>query len=400
MIYQDRRPVAEKGKYDVVVVGGGIAGVAAAVAASREGARTLIIEKTILFGGLATAGLISWYEPICDSAGTQMMGGLAEELLRLLIRDGIDTLDDGWKNENKPSGENARFAAHYSACTGVMALDEILKDNGVDIRLDSLAVYPVMEGGHCDGVVVETKGGKEFFGAEVVIDCTGDADVFNAAGAPTVTGKNYLTYLVQGTKYEFVSKYIESKDPWDMDKWNGVGSDQFGNGHPEGMDEITGVNCDDITNFVLTGREMMFEKLKKEDKNMRDVFRIPSVPQFRTTRHIKGASEFKGTEKDVKIDNAIGWTGDFRTKGDHYQIPYTILYCDGFDNLLAAGRMVSASGDGWQITRVIPVCALTGEASGRAAAMAAKSGKGVSQIDINELQCKLKKSGAYKELSF
>ena len=85
MNFQDKRPIVEKGSYDVVVVGGGIAGVASALAASRQGASTLIIEKTIAFGGLATTGLISWYEPICDRAGTQMMGGLAEELLRTLI---------------------------------------------------------------------------------------------------------------------------------------------------------------------------------------------------------------------------------------------------------------------------------------------------------------------------
>ena len=73
-----------KGKYDVIVVGGGIAGIAAAVSASREGANTLLIEKSINLGGLATGGLISWYEPLCDGEGNQMIYGIAEELIKLL----------------------------------------------------------------------------------------------------------------------------------------------------------------------------------------------------------------------------------------------------------------------------------------------------------------------------
>ena len=400
MNFQDKRPIVEKGSYDVVVVGGGVAGVAAALAASRQGASTLIIEKTITFGGLATIGLISWYEPICDRAGTQMMSGLAEELLRTLIVDGIDNLDKGWKEENKPSHDKATFTSFFSPCTGVMVLDEILKKNNVDIRLDSLATYPVMEGKHCRGVVVETKGGKEFFEAKVVIDCTGDADVFHAACAPTEEGFNYISYITQGTDYEKVQKYIETKNVFDMDKWNGVGSTLSGQGHPEWAKKVAGTSCDDITYFVLTGREMFLEKYRKTDKNLQDIFRIPMIPQFRTTRHIVGQTVFDGTVKNIKYDDAIGWTGDFRTCGDHYQLPYSMLYCEGFDNLLAAGRMVSATGEGWQITRVIPTCVLTGEAAGRAAALAVKSGVGVDAIDVKELQAQLKESGAYLELDF
>ena len=72
-----------KESYDVIVVGGGVAGVAAAVSASREGSRVLLIEKSFNLGGLATGGLISWYEPLCDGAGKQIIYGIAEELIRL-----------------------------------------------------------------------------------------------------------------------------------------------------------------------------------------------------------------------------------------------------------------------------------------------------------------------------
>ena len=87
---------------EVIVVGGGIAGVAAAVAAARSGADVLLLEKGSLLGGLATNGLISWYEPLCDGHGEQLMTGLAEELLRLSIRYGDDTLPRIWKDEARP----------------------------------------------------------------------------------------------------------------------------------------------------------------------------------------------------------------------------------------------------------------------------------------------------------
>ena len=93
-------PVREE--TDVLVVGGGIAGVAAALAARRAGARVLLLEKQALLGGLATNGLISWYEPLCDGQGHQLIYGLAEELLRLSFRYGDDSLPEIWKDRSVP----------------------------------------------------------------------------------------------------------------------------------------------------------------------------------------------------------------------------------------------------------------------------------------------------------
>ena len=89
---EDKRSIACKGLYDVIVAGGGIAGAAAALAAAREGVKVLLIEKSVMLGGLATIGLISWYEPLCNQQGKKIIGGISEELLRLAIKYGPDDL--------------------------------------------------------------------------------------------------------------------------------------------------------------------------------------------------------------------------------------------------------------------------------------------------------------------
>ncbi len=86
------------GHYDIIVCGGGVGGLAAAVSASRNGAKVLLIEKSLQLGGLATLGLINWYEPLCDGLGRHIMFGMPEELLSLAVRYGYDTLPENWRD--------------------------------------------------------------------------------------------------------------------------------------------------------------------------------------------------------------------------------------------------------------------------------------------------------------
>lgn len=389
MKFEDKREVIEKETYDVIVAGGGIAGVSAAAAAAREGASVLLIEKSIALGGLATIGLISWYEPLCDGKGTQMTGGISEELLRLAIRYGFDDLPADWKEGRRPAA--GRYATHFSPTLFAMALDEFMEQNRVTLLLDSLITCPVMEGNHCRGLIVENTRGREFYGAKVIIDATGNATVLSRAGVPTVLGDNYLSYVAHWTNLEAARAFAENGNMAQFRKWISAGSDLFGNGHPQGMEMFRGDG--EVTEFVLTGRKLLFEKLKQTGRNERDVTMLPMMPQYRKIRRLDGEYVFTGEELAVAFDNAIGSAGDFRKKGKHYQIPYSCLYHKGFDNLLAAGRIISASGEGWEITRVIPVAALTGEAAGRAAAMSAQSGLSVGAIGVSSLQERLKRSG-------
>jgi flavin-dependent dehydrogenase len=102
-----------KACYDVVVVGGGIAGVAAAVSASREGAKVLLIEKSFNLGGLATGGLISWYEPLCDGEGNQVIYGIAEELIKLSGKYGFNNLPRKWGGDGRNKPLNERYSTFF-----------------------------------------------------------------------------------------------------------------------------------------------------------------------------------------------------------------------------------------------------------------------------------------------
>lgn len=392
MIFEDKRPVIEKQPYDVVVVGGGIAGVAAAVAAARKGVSALLLEKSIVLGGLATAGLISWYEPLCDGCGKQMIYGIGEELIRLSMKDGFDTMDPAWLDK---SGEapKKRFTNRFSPTMFAMTLDEYLQENNVTIMLDSHAVYPVMDGGTCLGVMVESKSGREFYPAKAVIDATGDAEIMDRAGVPTVKGGNWFSFVAHYTNRELAKKFAEGENMATCRKWMWVGSNLKGEGQPEDLPRMAGTTSEEITSFVLACRKAGLEKLRQEPREDRDISMIPFMPQFRTIRRIEGKVLFKGIHEEKFADN-IGDCGDFRRAGIHCQIPYGALYHPDFANLWAAGRIISAEeGDGWEISRVIPVCALTGQAAGTAAALCAKQSCTADTLDVKQLQDTLRADG-------
>lgn len=104
-----------RGSYDVVVCGGGVAGVGAALSARRAGKRVLLLEKSLFLGGLATLGLINFFVPMCNGRGRQIVTGLAEELLRLSIRYGYDTLPAEWASGEPGPGAKTRYVTRFSA---------------------------------------------------------------------------------------------------------------------------------------------------------------------------------------------------------------------------------------------------------------------------------------------
>lgn len=363
---------------DVTVVGGGIAGICAAVSAARQGADVLLIEKSINLGGLATSGLISWYEPLCDGKGEQVIGGMAEELLRLATLHGFDNLPTAWGGCGKNKARNERYSTFYSPTFFSLALDEFVTSSGAKILFDTLATYPVMEGSHCKGVIVENANGREFYPSGVVIDATGDASVFHRAGAPTAEGENFMTYIVHEMDTESARTCGEDGNLAAFRRWKNCGSDMAGNGHPEGMKRFHGTTAEEITEYMLAGKSLMLSKYRGTDRNSREILSIPSMPQLRTVRHICSEAAFDTSLGDADIPGQIGTVGDFRYPGKRYRLPFASMWCKPFDNLLAAGRIIGvADADSWEVARVIPVCALTGETAGAAAVRALKAGEPV-----------------------
>lgn len=361
--------VKTAGSYDCVVVGGGIAGVSAAVSAARRGAKTLLIEKSVNLGGLATNGLISWYEPLCDGRGNQVIYGIAEELVKLSVKYCFDNLPEKWGGSGVNSPKNDRYSTFFSPTVFSLALDEFVRENGVDLRFDTYSTYPVMNGDVCRGVICESVGGAEFFEAKTVIDATGDASICHRAGIPTVEGKNYLSYLVHAYKIGDADKRGK-RSACLLRQWINCGSDLFGNGHPDGTEMMVGTSAEAETEFLRMGKTMLLDRLKKLDKNEFDIMALPQMPQYRKIRRIVGDCDFEAVH-GKKYSDSIGKCGDFRPDGvgKIYEIPMGALKNKAVKNIFACGRIISSpDGDAWEVARVIPVCALTGEAAGKAAA--------------------------------
>lgn len=387
------KEIEVKAKYDVIVAGGGVAGVAAAVSASRMGKKVLLIEKTISLGGLATIGLVNWFVPSCNGRGTNIVKGMAEEMLNLSVKYGYDTIPEEWKNGNEPGeGAKSRLVSKFSVNIFILQLTKWLKDEKVDILFDTVVTQPVMENGRCRALVVENKSGTQCYEASVVIDATGDADILYRAGVPTVQGNNYHTFYASVTDLEACRKAIEEKDIRMIygKKLYGGRANLYGGGHPEGKPFWKGTTGEDVTNYVVENHIEMLENLIEDNRKERDVTELPTMVQMRTTRHIDG--EYTLTVEDVykHFEDSISAMNDFDHRHFLYEIPYRVMIKRGFDNLIAAGRITSGNGYGWDLLRVIPPAIITGQAAGVAASIAIDDNMPVADIDVPKMQDILK----------
>ncbi|MBQ8231802.1 MAG: FAD-dependent oxidoreductase [Lachnospiraceae bacterium] len=374
--------------YDVIVAGGGVAGVAAAVTAKRMGKRTLLIEKTIGLGGLATNGLINLFVPMCNGRGVQIIKGMAEELLRLSVKYGYDTLPDAWKNGEPGMGETSRYITRFSAPIFTLALTEFVRNEGVDLLFDTVITTPVMKGNVCLGLVVENKTGCEFYGAKMVIDTTGDADVIFRAGVPTIQGQNYHTYFPKSVTLESCKKAAETED---MSKlygniYSGGRATLYGKNQPEGKPARGGTTVEDVTEYIIENHIECLENIKKDDRWKRTIVTLPTMPQFRTTRHIAGDYTLQTEDAYKHFEDSIAAICDFDRRDYLYEVPYRTLVRSGFPNLITAGRSAAAEGYAWDVLRVIPPAIITGQAAGAACSLALDAQVDICHVDIGRLQ--------------
>lgn len=379
------------GEYDIIVAGGGVAGIAAAVAAARAGKKVLLLEKSVSLGGLATIGLINLFVPMCNGRGVQIIKGMAEEFLRLSIKDGYDTIPDEWKNGEPGEGAKTRYLTKYSPSIFSLELTELLDKEGVDLLYDTVVSEPVMDGGHCRGLIVENKSGREYYEGKIIVDTTGDADVLYRAGVPTRQGGNYYTMISNATNLDLMKKAVESGDI--ADAYTGVmggRSNLYGGGHPEGMPLFEGVNVNSVTDFIIKNHLDTLAEVRKGGRKRDDIVMLPGMAQFRTTRCLIGDKEFDMNDAYRHCDDSIGAICDFDRKDYLFEVPFGVLVKTGYDNLITAGRTASAKPDySWDILRVIPPAIITGQAAGIAAALSIDDGVPIYDVDIHALQSEL-----------
>jgi len=408
------------GEFDVVVAGGGPAGFAAGVAAAREGARTLIVERFNCLGGMGTAGLVL---PFMATAGTE--GGVFRELLRRMEELG------GAKGLSFDP-EAFKFVAQE------MALEE-----GCELLFHTFVERAHVEGGIVKGVFVVNKAGRGLILAKVVVDATGDGDVAASAGAPFEKGDpkdGRLQPLTLRMRFLGVDREKEGgadlgpvKERWEGFKresgipyWQGL--DRGFDGLHEGevylnpdMVEADGTDPWELTRAEVDGRRKawaIWRFMRENVPGWEGAWLVDTaiVIGVRETRRILG--EYVLTGDDVRsarkfpdgiakasffIDihgpemalNFGEWLKRNRVpEGDWYEIPYRCLVPRGVDNLLVAGRCISSDREAQGSLRIMPTCMAIGEAAGTAAAICVKRNVKPRELDGKELRGLLKERGA------
>ncbi len=385
-----KNEITSKKHYDVIVAGGGVAGVAAALSVAKRGRSVLLLEKSTLLGGLATMGLINWFVPMCNGRGKQIIFGMAEEWLRESAVYGYDTINKEWQNGEPSEETTVRYTQKYSPYIFALQLTEKIKNAGVDILFDCIASIPVMEENVCKGIITESKSGREFYSAYQIIDTTGDCDVLRRSGMPCVSGQNFFTYsgkkiTLESCKAAYESGNIERAS---VNVWGG-NINLYGKNQPDDVPKWSGLTVDEVTDYLVTNQLCMLDKIKNEDRKSRDIITLPMMPQFRTTCHIDGDYTLKESDAYVHFEDSVCAINDFDRRDFLYEVPLRSLTKTGYPNFITAGRSASAEGYAWDVVRVIPPAIITGQAAGEAAVLAIESKKEIYLVDVKELQKRL-----------
>ena len=395
-VTEPTREIPVAGEADVVVVGGGLAGVSAALAAARSGARVILLEKSIVLGGLATLGHVCIYLPLDDGAGHKIYGGQAEELLHVCIRYGYDDLPECWRSgPDAVAQPTGRYRSAFNIPAAVCALDELLEDAGVEVCFDTVFCDVLMDGDAVRGVLAENKSGRSCYLAKVFVDASGDSDLLCRAGAATETIKSIVSHWAHEidlddprTAQAIAEKNVLKALPL---RWLGLQPNRDNSG--SGIPMYEGTSAEGVNGYVRTSRRLARDFIKAHDRPGWAQMTLPMMPQFRMTRRLVGVKEL-ALDPGVSIPDSIGCViFSLAAPAAVFEFPYAGLIDARVQNVLAAGRMVSAGGKGWEIMRFIPACVLTGQAAGTAAALAAERQSTVQALDVSALQERLAAAG-------
>ncbi len=376
---------------DVLVCGGGVAGAAAALAAAREGASVILLEMQYLLGGLGTAGLVTIYLPLCDGMGRQVSFGLAEELFRLSIRYGAEAQDPStWLDGKTPhTDQDPRFQTQYNPQLFAILLGQLLHENGVQVLYGTEVVAVHKEQERIAAVMIQNASGRQAIAVRSVVDATGDAAVAALAGVPTAVcaQPNALAawYYSVGAKTGYqlrMQGVIETAAD---------GKTALARSATQETQGFTGLRAEEQSQFMRLSQQAILQdvlRLRQQDPTLFPVT-MPTLPTLRMTRRLVGAYALDLSDEHTDFPDSIGMVGNWRKRGPVYEVPFRTLYSPVCPNLLCVGRCASSTEAMWDILRVIPCCAVTGQAAGCAAACTAD----FPALDVSLLQSRLVAAG-------
>lgn len=383
---------------DVLVAGGGFGGISAALAAARQGKKVILLEKEYILGGLGTAGIVTIYLPLCDGLGHQISFGIVEELFRLSISMGAeDRYPDNWldsDDESRRNIRNKRFEVRYNPSLFAMLVEKLLIENGVEILYGTYAVAAHKENDKITAVIVENKSGRQAIAVKSVVDATGDADIAKFAEAPTATfgkGNVLAAWYYRYGKDGYNLQMLGCCDVPDEESRDGNKVQRLVDRRFSGLD---GKEISEQTIMSHTSTLNDIKKRRADDPTLIPTM-IATIPQLRMTRRIDGEYVLDESEVHTYFEDSIGMVSDWRKRGPAFEVPFRTLYSAKVKNLICAGRCTSVTDDMWDIMRVIPCCAVTGEAAGTAAALT----DDFSALEVKVLQQKLVEKGVKLHLS-
>lgn len=392
-ISEPSRKIPVTGEYDVAVCGGGVAGIAAALSAARGGAKTLLIEKQFALGGLATLGLVTIYLPLCDGNGRQVSFGLAEELMLLSIEKGREPghYSPAWfENGSEEDKKKERYQVSFNAQMFALLAEQKLLSEGVEILYGTSVCATAVEEKKVTALILENKSGRTAVSVKSVVDCTGDADIFALSGARTATfGQGNILaswyYSITNGKYALHPVGfcdVPDKEKTEKNKVELLSDRRFTGLCGKELSEMTEMSHKSLLSHFLRDGELSEEHM---------LTTMATVPQIRMTRRPVGVYTLDDTDDHKYFADSVGMISDWRKAGPIYEVPFRCLYGDDLQNVIAAGRCISNTDAMWDIARVIPCCAVTGQAAGAAAALS--DDFSTLSRSIEKLQKKLSDAG-------
>jgi hypothetical protein len=439
---------------EVVVVGGGPGGVASAISAARNGAKTILIERYGHLGGMATGGLINIFPNLSDISGKQHIFGITQEILdRLKARGGASyprkedwgTTDpkvvDYYLNANlgffyirKDLNRGGKQAVLYTAVVDPEILKDELNDMvlgaGAELFLHSWGTRPVMDGDTVKGIIFESKSGRQAILAKVVIDATGDGDIFMGAGVEfdaTLSNKYRTAWLaftfwmanVDIKKYESFQASQPEKHQALMEEllklggyphfFKSVLENQSGvlwyHGMQPQAETTDAMDVEQLTKIDIKARKravITLDFMRKNVPGFKKCFIMQTAPQLGTQGGRRVIGEYTISQNDIIKDRVFEDTiavlanndlGEISTRHPTLCIPYRCLVPQKTEGLLVACRAFSSEDSINQYFNIIPPCLCYGQAAGTAAALAIKAGIPPRKVDYKVLQKNLVKQG-------